>query len=215
MTVAEREVHVWEASLDLPAEELQRLERRLSPDERQRAERLRAPGAREEFVACRGRLRALLAKYVGEPPERIRFRYGVHGKPALAGQVTTRFNVSHSAGRALFAVARREVGIDLEKVRPEFPCAEIAARFFAAEEAARVTALYEDEQRQAFFASWVRQEACLKAAGLGLAFELGRLAPVARGGWSVRPLAPAPGWVAAVAAAGGDFEVHHRAWPGH
>ncbi len=62
-------------------------------------------------------------------------RYNTHGKPLLGelhAPTRVRFNISHSGELALFGFANdRELGIDLETIRPDFAADAIAARFFA------------------------------------------------------------------------------------
>lgn len=68
-------------------------------------------------------------------PVRLRSCYSCYGKRALLGRKgenALRFNVSHSHGLALYAVARgREIGIDIERVHPNMAHGQIAKRFFS------------------------------------------------------------------------------------
>src|SRR5262249_35126588 len=77
--LAEDDVHVWRASLD----ELGGLEALLSYEECDRAARFRFLEQRRRWVAARGLLRAILASYLDEAPERLRFSAGRYGKPRL------------------------------------------------------------------------------------------------------------------------------------
>ena len=74
-------VHVWRATLDRPAVQLERFAASLSNGERVRAGRLLLPVHRNAFVAARGILRELLAGYLGADAPRLRFIYGPYGKP--------------------------------------------------------------------------------------------------------------------------------------
>jgi 4'-phosphopantetheinyl transferase len=69
------------------------------------------------------------------------------------------FNVSHSCGLALYAVARgREVGIDLERIRADFAGEQIAERFFSPQENTMLRALPAKRAKQkAFFNCWTRK----------------------------------------------------------
>src|SRR5207253_10188751 len=123
--------------------------------------------------------------------------YGARGKPALADGDGLRFNVAHSHGLALVAVARgRELGVDLERVRP-LPAAEaIARRFFSARERAVLDALPLRRRLDAFLSLWTRKEAFLKATGGGLGWGRALAAVDVDGdldGWPIRELAPARG----------------------
>ena len=140
LMLADDEVHVWGVTLDSRALDLGRLAQILSPDEQARAERLLRLHDRVRFVAGRGLLRAILARYVGTAPERLQFAYSAHGKPHLApgwdaGGLC--FNLAHSAGLALYAVARRRaVGVDVERVRADFPIEETVAGLLSPQEMA-------------------------------------------------------------------------------
>jgi 4'-phosphopantetheinyl transferase len=142
----------------------------LSPDERARAARLAAGDVRRRFVASRAALRDILAAYVGASPAGLRFRYGPHGKPALAPPLEwLHFNLAHSQDLAVVAVARRPVGVDVERVRPlaDGPLA-LAARTFAPGEVAALRAAPQSQQLDEFFRYWTCKEAYVKARGAGL-----------------------------------------------
>lgn len=75
-----------------------------------------------EAVASRRALREILGRYLGLPADELRFETGRHGKPRLAApESELAFNLSHSSALALVAVARREVGVDVERVRTKRP----------------------------------------------------------------------------------------------
>ena len=134
MTVAADQVHVWHAPLDTSPSEVAGLKETFALDELSRAARFRHATDRQRFVACRGMLREILSWYTGESPGELEFCYGPHGKPLLKvadGAHPLRFNVSHSHGLAVFAIARdREVGIDIERFQTDFAWEEIAASSF-------------------------------------------------------------------------------------
>lgn len=174
------DVHVWAARLDVDRERLASLAELLSEDERARAERFAFERLRQRFTAAHGILREILAGYADVAPERLRFETGAEGKPFLTEEAADgglRFNMSHSAGKALYAVTLgREVGVDVEQVCPDRDHARIAERFFSAREVQALRALSEEEQRTAFFRCWTRKEAYVKAVGKGLAIPLDRFA---------------------------------------
>jgi 4'-phosphopantetheinyl transferase len=127
-----------------------------------------------------------------------------------------RFNLSHSDGRAIYAVTLgREVGIDIERVRPLDDHQSIANRFFSSRERVAIRALPETERVQAFFSCWTRKEAYVKAVGDGLHAPLDRFHvsvgpgepaklleieddPGGASRWWMHALEPEPGYVGAV-----------------
>lgn len=221
-------VHVWRASLRPPADVLARLEATLSADERARAARFRFPQHRTAFVAGRGVQREILARYTGLPPAALVYREGSHGKPELdgaAGGMGIRFNVSNSGDLALYAVTLgRELGVDLEQLKPMPDGMDIASRFFSAPENEVFAALAADVRDLAFFRCWTRKEAYIKAVGEGLSMPLDRFDvafapgeparilrtrgnPAEAERWTMLGLEPGPGYVGALAVEGAGW--HH------
>ena len=227
------DVHVWLASLDRAEPVVRRLLKTLAPDERERAGRFYFQVDRDHFIVARGTLRAILSRYLETGPDQVRFYYASHGKPGLAKELDRhglRFNVSHSQGLALFAVTlNREVGVDIEAIRPGIAGEKIAERFFSPHEVCVLRALPKDLQDEAFFNCWTRKEAYIKAKGEGLSMPLDcfdvslvpgepaallstRADPEEASRWSLRELFPAPGFVGAVIAEGKDWQLKCWEW---
>lgn len=172
------EVHLWRVQLDRPEVEVASLARTLAPDERDRAARYRAPRDRCRFEVGRGLLRALLGRYLGIPPGSLAFGYGPAGKPRLGrtgAAPELRFNLAHDRGVALYAFCvGRQVGVDLEAIRPVPDMREVSRTVFAARERRDLQAVCEVQRTHAFFRAWTRKEALLKALGRGLDATAGR-----------------------------------------
>jgi 4'-phosphopantetheinyl transferase len=155
--------------LQATPDEIAALQRLLSSDERQRADRFRIDRGRERFVVARGRLRRILGRLTGVPPAGVRFTTTPAGKPGLEGGGRLRFNLAHSDELMLCAVTLdHEVGVDVERVRDNLDHLEIARRFFAAAEVRSLEALPAASRLDAFFACWTRKESVVKATGEGL-----------------------------------------------
>jgi 4'-phosphopantetheinyl transferase len=210
-----------------------RLRGTLAEDERVRAARFHFEKDRCRFVAARGALRAILGRYLRVPPARLRFRYGPHGKPALAAEFAgsgLEFNVSHSHSLALLAVARgRALGVDVERLRADAAGREIAERFFSAYEVSALCGLPAARQPRAFFDCWTRKEAYVKARGEGLSFPLADFDVSLRPGepaallcvrgdereaerWTLRALDVAPDYAAALVAEGSGWQLKTWRW---
>jgi 4'-phosphopantetheinyl transferase len=228
-------VHVWRADLRLHAARLRRLEQNLSADERERASRFRFARDRDRFVGARGLLREILALYVDASPGRLRFGYGAHGKPFLAGEEhgTLRFNLSHSYDAMLLAIAHmREVGVDVEGVRSYGPAMEETYKtVFCEPEKQALARLGGEDKRTTFLRFWTLKEAYIKADGRGVSLPLeridvsapeGRVAVLSEASgewrtcprWEPRTLATVPGYVAALAAEGQDWRLALWQWSG-
>ncbi|MGH7830115.1 MAG: 4'-phosphopantetheinyl transferase family protein [Candidatus Binatia bacterium] len=225
------EVHIWRASLDSYISFIERFWSALSADERGRAGRFHFQKDRDRFVIARGILRTMLGCYCGVEPSGLRFSYGPYGKPALVSESGLSFNLSHSGGLALYAVAcGREVGIDVEFLHPDFPHEQIAERFFSRREISALLTLPPQSRPQGFFNCWTRKEAYIKAKGDGLSFRLDQfdvsLAPgepaalvnvngdrreLSR--WSLQELNPASDCAAALAVEGRDYRLLCWQWP--
>ena len=131
LTLATGDVHVWRLGLDQPENVVAEFRDTLEAHELERAGRFHFEKHRTHFVVGRGGLRYVLARYLDVKPEEFRFSYGAYGKPALVSEELS-FNMSHSHGVALFAVALdRELGVDVEHIRADFASEDIARRFFS------------------------------------------------------------------------------------
>ncbi len=221
--LGDRDIHVWKARLDLSPGPRGRLERTLSPDERERFGRLRSDPDRLRATASRGLLRHILAGYAGRPAAELRFAYGPAGKPEFAeaaSSETLRFNTAHSGDLLLVAVGRApSLGVDVERIRPVARWQRVARRAFSGEELQRIEALPWENRDEAFITCWTRKEACVKAVGEGVwsafnrfevSVEPGQPAwlmsldgdTAAAANWSLYHLEPAPGFVGALAVRG-------------
>jgi 4'-phosphopantetheinyl transferase len=171
------DVHVWLVSLNQPVAIVNGLLQLVSPDEQAKADRFQFEIDRRRFIVARGCLRTILAGYLGIAPAAIQFSYGNHGKPKLATQTASasqlKFNLAHSGDRAVYAFTLiGEVGVDLERIRPDFDGDEVARRFFSPSEVACLNQFSVAARQQAFFQCWTRKEAFIKAKGLGLSIAL-------------------------------------------
>ncbi len=220
------QIDLWIADLDSQQVEPFRL--LLSPDELERARRFRFDRDRHRFSVARGMLRSLLGNVLKRNPAKIEFSYAKRGKPFLAGEFI-HFNVSHSHGIGVFAIARdREVGIDVEKIDPRLLEDGIAERFFSTPEVAMLRSLPQQLQTQAFFNCWTRKEAYIKACGEGLSLELDQFSvslipgepaklmhvkndPTQAQRWSLVDLSVPPGFVGALCTEGSGWTlIHHE-----
>lgn len=174
----------------------------------------------------------VLSSYIHYPPQAIEFCYTRQGKPFLAkscGGDVLQFNLSHSEGLVLYAVAQcRPVGIDVECVRKLSDMDSMVKAFLSESEIRQLRSLPWKQQRRAFFAAWTRKESYLKAIGAGISESMQSvevsLAPEASakflklpglGGqsWQLLHLDPAPGYVGSLAVEGSDLNVRCLRWP--
>ncbi len=144
----------------------------LDRGEQERAQRFRRPDDRDRYQLGRAALRQVLGAWLDRDPSALRFRYGPHGKPALAGLVDAapHFNLSHSGDLILLAFhAAAPVGVDVERQQADLDWLPIARRCLDPAQVESLLALPPAEAASAFMESWCALEAGLKARGVGLA----------------------------------------------
>ncbi|MEE2669550.1 MAG: 4'-phosphopantetheinyl transferase superfamily protein [Gemmatimonadota bacterium] len=164
-------IDIWRLNLTFHEEDWSLL----SADETENAKRLIIEKKRHQKVSARAHLRRILARYVDADSKRLIFEYGIHGKPRLADYEEPHFNLSHSHGIGLVAVTQGvRIGVDVEYRQEDRIFTEIANRFFSETENSGFNQLPPDERTTAFYQTWVRKEAYLKAWGTGLSFSSNR-----------------------------------------
>lgn len=177
-TLNPHEVHIWRASLEPDEQTIEQYRQLLTADELARAQRFLFARDRHHFITARAILRTLLGSYLQQDPRAVMLTYGGRGKPALAIQrpdAPLEFNLSHSAGMALYAFTlHAQTGVDIEFHRDLQDLRQLAATVFSASELAALDALPPTLQKVGFYAAWTRKEAFIKAIGEGVAFPLDR-----------------------------------------
>jgi 4'-phosphopantetheinyl transferase len=225
------EVHVWQVDLaawDTSADSLIEL---LDAEEHERAARFKFPAPRNQFVISRALLRRALGRYRRVEARDIRFRTTGKGKPELAESCDLRFNLSHTAGMTVFAVARhRQVGVDVERIRQDTDALELAERFFSPPEVQWLRSQPAAQHIASFFTCWTAKEAYIKAQGEGLSLALSSFGVLPRPGgselqlevyadaeesrrWSMWQLQLGPDLRAALAVEGRNCKVRLGQWP--
>ncbi len=164
---------VWSWNLQAEPLSFEAAEALLSEDEKARGLRFATVPLRHRFVAGRARLRSLLGEHLGLDPRALVFVQNAFGKPRLADHPSVHFSLSHSGDQAVLAVSeQREIGIDIERVRP-LEHLDLARRYFHSNEVAAIESVKPpDEQLLAFFRIWTLKEAVVKAIGKGLSIPL-------------------------------------------
>jgi 4'-phosphopantetheinyl transferase len=223
-----RAVHVWGFSLDGSPSFVELFRSWLSEEERERAVRFIRQEDQLRYVLAHGSTRAVLARYTGLDPSSVTFQMRVSGKPALAetnnGRHRIHFNLSHSHGRMLIAVAcDLDVGADLEQIRDKVDVVKLAERFYAPSEHGRVAGVTGLDQAKRFYRYWVAKEAVLKGQAVGLrSLQQCEILDLSDGpraevhlleeatmqpGWTVHWLDCGPEWAGAVSAYGSDWTI--------
>lgn len=170
------EVHIWRIRLDISDDDWQALTSMLSDDEQIKAKRFHYEKHRRRYIVGRAALRTLLGQYLDLQPKSIEFTYNSHGKPGLAdGSSGMRFNLSHTEEIMLAAfVMGSDIGIDIESIMRDVDCTDIGQRWFSDMEGRTLQALPDYARHDAFFRTWSRKEAYIKARGEGISHLLHR-----------------------------------------
>ena len=148
-------IDLWAVRLERPLteRESEAMLDMLPPERRNRLLRVRDPEKRREpLCAFLGLRMALLQRQGWRDFPQIAL--SDRGKPYFPEHPDVHFNLSHTSGAVLVALADQPVGVDIERVRP------VGRRTM--ERLAGVT------NEQAFFQSWVRREARSKRSGDGI-----------------------------------------------
>jgi 4'-phosphopantetheinyl transferase len=220
MRPQQEEVHLWRLNLDGEEEARFCL---LSDSEQARAERFHFERDKRRWITGRSLLRVILGRSLGVAPETLSFETGPWGKPGLPG-CPLRFNVSHSGGAALLALAwQQEVGVDIEAVHRDLSGEELAPQVLSVRERAWLGGHAPEQRSRAFLTLWTAKEAYVKATGQGLSFPLTRLTLLPNAGTdqfhasslvslcpiSVCQVGAGPDYLAALALEGAPARVQH------
>jgi 4'-phosphopantetheinyl transferase len=197
-------VHLFRLSGPTPAN----LDRILSRDERDRAERFQVKNSRDLFIAAHCALRTTLAAYLHQEPQSLEFQTDSYGKPFLSrGKI--QFNMSHSHDAIAIAVCNDVVGIDVECIRPGVYTRSLSESCLGRSE--RAWLLDQEDPELAFYRVWTLKEAAVKADGRGLSLEFASIVAIPHGidqaspitidsmTWWGRELTPPSGFCLAVA----------------
>lgn len=146
----------------------------------QRIEQLARRPIRDQRRSVAGQwlLNQLLAEYVPGLPLPPRLIYGEQDKPTLA-DAPLHFNLSHSGGWAVCALAEMPVGVDIQEARL-VRCS--VARRFAPSEQKLLNGLTGDQRQNALLDLWCLKEAYCKCTGKGL------LTPLDEAAFTLKPV---------------------------
>jgi 4'-phosphopantetheinyl transferase len=169
LSLTRTEVHLWLLRLTPGDPGIECHRAVLSAEELQAADRFCSAVDRRRYLECHGTLRSLLGRYLGVQSASIALGRGAHGKPELKGNLSLRFNLSHSGEVALFAFARDvEVGVDVERPRDGIDVESLAGQVCSPSEIHRLHCLRPEERLGELLTYWTQKEAYLKATGTGL-----------------------------------------------
>ena len=143
----------------------------LAETERNRAGQMADPVERRHYILRRCFQRVflkILLDWQGALPD-LRIVHRVDTQPHCPDAPLYRLSFSSSGSTALACASlNHQVGIDVEKIRTIESVAQLAQRFFTAEESASTMKCARNEQGIHFLHLWTAKEAGLKAIGKGI-----------------------------------------------
>lgn len=169
-------VYIADATVLKDEQLYRRLYTGLDVSRRAKADRFRFEKDKRLSVAAGALLQyALQMENVWEPSIDVTS----NGKPYLVGQERLYFNLSHSEGMVMCAIAEKEVGCDVEK--KAVLDRRLAEYVMTEHELDRIYGLEKDtEQQEMFFRLWTLKESYMKATGLGIGLEPKSFGMIAR-----------------------------------
>jgi 4'-phosphopantetheinyl transferase len=186
LSLPRNSVHIWllDPSTITDSALLDTYHQLLTPDEQERWVRYRFDKDKHQHLVTRALLRHTLSLYVPEvAPAGWRFVNNDYGKPSIANAVALplQFNLSHTLNRVALAVTlEREIGVDVERIKPLDQVRGLAERCFTEEEnhyifggdmRSHLTGDIQDVLWR-FFKLWTLKEAYIKACGRGMSISL-------------------------------------------
>lgn len=181
----------------------------LHPDEIQRAGRYRRQEDRYRSLYTRSLLRMLAGKYTNQSPTTLRVITGVNQKPVLQDNPDCHINAAHSGNWIMLAISKVSVGVDIEKIVPDFSFPDVIAHSFSAPERQYIEADANPSLR--FYQLWTRKEALVKATAKGIDNDFSQIPALigvhriaahrlgASGSWTVSGFTAADDYIGAVA----------------
>ncbi|GAC43904.1 phosphopantetheinyl transferase [Paenibacillus popilliae ATCC 14706] len=149
---------------------LQQMLRLLPPDRQGKINRFHHQADAYRSLLAEVLVRKIIGERTGLANSQIRFHYNSFGKPELASELHLFFNISHSGEWIACAVHNREVGIDVEQMKPID--LSVARRFFSAEECERMENEPPEGRLRLFYDLWTLKESYVKLRGQGLSIPL-------------------------------------------
>lgn len=170
-SLANAEVDIWWVNQAISTRQVNEFLMCLSADEQIRAHSFYFKKDKRDYIASRYALRHILSHYLPVQARELQFSYSAFEKPMLE-EANVYFNVSHSFSKAIVAIAKMPIGIDIEWSLREVELDQLAQRFFSKKEAAEFLKLQQHEKQRNFFYIWTKKEAVIKAIGEGLSYPL-------------------------------------------
>lgn len=172
-----QETHVWSHTIHFDDPFLREAPYMLSSEESTRAAKYHFEKDRRVYEAGHVLIRKILSHYTNIEASKLELSPIVNTKPELLkSPFNIHFNISHSGNKILVAVGfLTDVGIDVEKVIPDFDTDGFAEANYHPNEVSHLHTLKDEAETDYFYQIWTRKEAWLKLTGEGVNDKLKEL----------------------------------------
>lgn len=164
------EIHVWSHTIHFDDPFLREAPYLLSDDELTRANKYHFEKDKRVYESGHVFIRKILSHYTSIEASKLELSPVVNQKPILKeAPFKLHFNISHSGSKILVAVGfDSDVGIDVEKIIPDFDMDGFAEANYHANELSHFRSLKNNDETDYFYKIWTRKEAWLKLTGEGI-----------------------------------------------
>ena len=171
------EIHVWSHTIHFDDPFLREAPYLLSNEELTRAGKYHFEKDKRVYESGHVFIRKILSHYTSVEATKLELSPIVNQKPVLGNSpFILHFNISHSGNKILVAVGfNSDVGIDVEKVIPDFDMDGFAEANYHSNELEHFRTLKNHEESDYFYRIWTRKEAWLKLTGEGINDKLKEL----------------------------------------
>lgn len=138
----------------------------LNEKELKKAQRFHKEIDQNRFIVHRAILKFVLAAYTKQDIRSVTLDYNINKKPYLASHPWLNFNISHSNEFAVIGISRTKIGLDIEHMSEDFEFTDLLPDILGENEI--LTVQNAVDKKRAFYMSWTRKEAFVKALGKGI-----------------------------------------------
>lgn len=164
------EIHLWTCHLSAFQGIRDQAPNLLSEYECRRANFYLRPNDRNRFILGRMLTRIVLGALTKKHPSSVSLIVNKLGRPVLVSDKSSiNFSISHSGNYVAVGITEgAQIGLDIQLVRKDIDFRLIVEKYFSHYERIEIFKLPDDQQNRAFFSTWCKKEAFVKAQSLGV-----------------------------------------------
>ena len=166
MKLSDTDLHIWNIDFNESEYYLYLSLYALISSEQDRVDKFKRFEDKISFIITHISLKILLFVYTDISIEKIKYKFNNYGKPSLDDKYNINYNISYSYKKAVIALSKNIIGIDIEYINKKFQYEEISKLVLSEKEILKVN--NSSFKFRSFYSLWTRKEAFLKALGVGL-----------------------------------------------